>query len=192
MNYRTTLNYTVRLVLVIAILTQSLAMPLMVHATSLTQQIAAFKQQANESDDAYLERMAATQPELFQSAATTAVQNAFNGNMNEADSLETQIISYLDQAVDEALANPDSLYTPAPDGAFSDDGSYNWSSPAFDEQGNLSGAWQLQARPEGDPAIFEEAFESKLAERGYITPSDEPPATQPQLSQPAPQTISGG
>ncbi|MCB9434115.1 MAG: hypothetical protein H6668_19255, partial [Ardenticatenaceae bacterium] len=187
-NYRNLLNAIIRLVLVAAILAQTLALPLTVQAASPRQQILAFKQQANESDDAYLERMAATQPELFQSAAVTAVQDAFNGNAAADEPLEAKIVSYLDQAVEEALANPDAVQTANTDGSFDDEGNYNWSSTAYDEQGNVSGAWQLDAQPKGDPAIFEEVFESKLAERGYITPaqSGEPSAAAPQRPQLAP------
>ena len=158
-HHRNFLNITVRLVLVITILFQSLAMPFVVQAASPRQQILAFKQQANESDDAYLERMAATQPELFQSAAVTAVQDAFNGNTAADEPLEAKIASYLDQAVEAALANPSAISTADTDGSFDEEGNYNWSSTAYDEQGNVSGAWQLDAQPKGDPAIFEEVFE---------------------------------
>ena len=91
-----------RLLLVVTFVIQQFLLPLnaSAHAARPAQQLSLVRGRA-EGLDAYLQRVAAVQPELFQKAALAAVQDAFNGKLPEVSgehAMEEQIAFYLHRA----------------------------------------------------------------------------------------------
>ena len=159
-------------------------MPFSVRAETAYRPFQSIDQQFDETDEAYLQRIAAEQPELFEYATMNAVTSALNGVFDENTPLEKQIVAEIDNALTQARIN--TLSPPAHgDGSFADDGSYNWQSSTFDSSGNITGGWELSATPNGDPAVFEEAFESRLEQR-FESASEEAPVVSFDMVQPQP------
>ena len=194
-----------RILLAIGLLVPELLLPLKLasasgHTAPLSVQaeLANLRQAAGENTEAYLQRMAIAQPELFQQAAMAALQDALNGVLPQQageQAIEYQMAFYIDQAVQEALraettwVNPFSTsLTSGPTPSLADWGwdepalthsqtavmgdSYQWQSSAFDAATQSVGGWQMDVLPSSDPALFAQEFEALLGQgQGMPAPS---------------------
>ncbi len=174
----------IRFLIIAGLLFQQIAIPL--DALAATRQPAAraaasLLRGQNEEVNAYLERVATAQPELFQQAAMAAIQDAFNGAIPETageQAMEEQIAYYLNNAVAQGEFTP-----PPPAGSNSssiDGDTYRWNSTQTDPSGLGGSAWQMTARLDGDPQLFAKHFEEMMANESLpaALPSDEQMAAQ--------------
>jgi len=213
MNITQRIVFFVRIILVTTILLQPVSVPLSAAAArqdmplsavaatgdtsqSARQQVEALRQRAEETDEIYLERISAAQPELVQNAAMVAVQEALNGNLSDNQTLESVVIDQIDGVIDDTLADPNlgALADPNADGdgGFDPAGAYNWGTSTLSPDGAVNGAWAMQANLDDDvdPAAFEAAFEEQLAARSEATEA-QPASAEPAAADPAfaPQPI---
>ncbi len=109
----------------------------------------------NEEVNAYLERVAAAQPELFQQAAMAAIQDAFNGTIPEVSGGSGH--GRADRLLSQQLPWPRGNVPPTAPGANSssiDGDTYRWNSSQTDPTGLGGSAWQMTARPGGGSGSF--------------------------------------
>ena len=159
------LSFPIRILIVAILCLQPLALPPELWAagdTSGAGESVGLTRRSNENVDDYLERVALAQPELFQQAALTAVQDALNGGLPEQpgdQALEEQIAYYLDQAARGAPPQT------GPTGSSSIDGdTYRWNTSQVDPASGLGSAWQMTAQPGVDPQLFARYFEEMVAQ----------------------------
>ena len=122
----------------------------------------------NEDLDAYLRRAAAANPQLFQQASIAAVQDAFNGELPEVageKSMEAQIAYYLRLAATGDEPNRAPTHTSSSSTIQGD--AYVWNGTQADQGSATGSAWQLTARPGGDPNAFAQDFE-RMAPLGAL------------------------
>ncbi|KPL91703.1 PKD domain-containing protein [Herpetosiphon geysericola] len=113
-----------------------------------------------EALDPYLQRVAATDPDLFQEAALLAVQDVFNGTLPEVagdKAIEEQISYYLNR-VALGLPMQPSVNDPAVSSALQAD-AYLWEN----NQAAIGATWQMTARPDTDPQAFAQEFDALAA-----------------------------
>ncbi len=173
---RASLRAFLRILIVIGLLAQPILIPLKLLA-STTSASTTLTRGVHEDVDAYLQRIATAQPELFQQAALAAVQDAFNGRVPEKageKAMEEQIAFYLQQAASAdtftTLAAPSTAGLPPFSGAaqstsssLEKDGTYHWNAAQEDENGLAGSAWQLTAQPRGNSQVFAQNFEAMMA-----------------------------
>ncbi len=169
----------VQILIIAALLLQQIAIPMQLLAdTSPREQ--ALTRGANENVDAYLERVALAQPELFQQAALVAVQDALNGGLPEQpgdQALEEQIALYLDQA-----AQGEDPFGGATSSSAIEGDTYRWNSSQVDPASGLGSAWEMTAQPGVDPQLFARYFEEMLAQETSAATLPEA-AIQPSLAE---------
>ena len=178
----------VRMLLAIFVLAQQISIPAsaIAHTTPATSTSlpSSPMRGADETLDGYLQRMAATQPQRFQQAALTAVQDAFNGRMPEVEgdhAMEAQIAKY--------LQGPLGPTKPGAGTTLSDDGSVTWQASALDSAGLSGSDWQMIARPRVNPQAFAEQFDKLVAQEtgnakdplAHQTVNAAPPEVQPVM-----------
>ncbi len=179
----------VRILIIAGLLFQQIAIPLDALAAagrvSSPTEISLLRGQ-NEEVNAYLERVALAQPDLFQQAALAAVQDAFNGNIPEVagdQAMEEQIAYYLNNAVAQSEDTP-----PPPlgtNGSSIDGDTYRWNSSQLDPSGLGGSDWQMTARPGGDPELFAQYFEEMVANEPLPSSLPFPEDLQAQAAAPA-------
>ncbi len=196
------MEFFARIILVTAMMIQYLSMPLSAIAASMEtddtslpprtarQAVEQMLQQEGESNEAYLERIAAEQPDLVQNAAMIAVQEALNGSLTENDSIEEVVIDQINRSIEEVLLTDPNLGMQTgmnSDGSFDDSGAYSWGTHTFDPNGDVTGAWALQANlgDDVDQAAFEEAFEARMETRSEA-PVEQATAAEPVEADAAP------
>lgn len=117
----------------------------------------------SENLDSYLQRAAATNPQVFQEAALAAVQDVFNGQLPDAQSetaMDEQIAYYLHRA---ALGLPLQSAPPQTSSTSAIQGdTYLWNGSQAGIQPSLGSDWQMTARPGGDPGLFAQQFEALI------------------------------
>lgn len=173
----------IRILIVAILCLQPLALPPELWAAgdpSGPADMSSLARRSNENVDAYLERVALAQPELFQQAALTAVQDALNGGLPEQpgdQALEEQIAFYLDQTARSAPRQT------GPTGASSIEGdTYRWNSSQVDPASGLGSAWEMTAQPGVDPQLFARYFEEMVAQESGAAHLPEV-AAQPPLAE---------
>ena len=179
----------VRFLIIAGLLFQQIAIPLDALAAagrvSSPTEISLLRGQ-NEEVNAYLERVALAQPDLFQQAALAAVQDAFNGNLPEVageQAMEEQIAYYLNNAVTQSGDTP-----PPPlgtNGSSIDGDTYRWNSSQLDPSGLGGSDWQMTARPGGDPELFAQYFEEMVANEPLPSSLPFPEDVEMQAAAPA-------
>ena len=125
----------IRILIILGLLSQQVLIPLELFA-STAQPSSSLVRGFTEDVDTYLQRVAATQPDLFQQAALAAVQDAFNGKLPEISgdrAMEEQIAYYLQQAAENPTQAIGSA--PATSSSLAKDGTYRWNSSAEDKSG---------------------------------------------------------
>lgn len=173
-------KFFVHLLIIVTLLAQQLVIPFAAQAAITPT--ANLLRGASEDLDAYLQRVAAAQPELFQQAALAAVQDAFNGTLPQVageQAMEEQIAHYVQLA---ASGVPFAATAPPPPTSASavQGDTYQWNSAQTDASGLAGSEWQLTARPGVDPQLFGEQFEKLLATEPLpigLPPAADPPVT---------------
>lgn len=179
------LTSLIRFLIIAGLLFQQIAIPL--DALAASRQPAApapasLLRGQNEEVNAYLERVATAQPDLFQQAAMAAVQDAFNGAIPETageQAMEEQIAYYLNSAVAQGQFTPPPPPS-TPNSSSIEGDTYRWNSTQTDPDGLGGSAWQMTARPGVDPQLFAKYFEELMAKESLpaTLPSDEQMAEQ--------------
>ncbi|RME51607.1 MAG: hypothetical protein D6790_19735, partial [Caldilineae bacterium] len=173
----------VRVLIVATLLFQQLAFPLQAFAES-PPAAQSLSRGPGEELDAYLERVALSQPELFQQAALTAVQDALNGGLPAQpgdQALEEQIALYLDRAAQGDF--------PGGSSSSIEGDTYRWNASQMDPNSGLGSEWALTAQPGGDPQLFAQYFEEMMATE---FPTENTLAAAPQAFQPQVQPVRMG
>ncbi len=179
----------IRILIIAGLLFQQIAIPLDALAASgrvSSPTETSLLRGQTEEVNAYLERVAIAQPDLFQQAAMAAVQDAFNGNLPEVagdQAMEEQIAYYLNSAVAQSEGTP-----PPPlgtNGSSIEGDTYRWNSSQTDPNGLGGSAWQMTARPGGDPELFAKYFEEMVANEPLPSSLPFPEDLQAQAAEPA-------